>query len=355
MASSGENTSVALWRLVDRCFLLGACGPRARFHMMAVWVTLAGFAVLEAVWLALSGLSFAESNWQTVMRLTAFIVLAFAMCAFISYRLMGATDRVGRLLREVGRRVELFAIAGFVFTMLSMIIVTCCYLATAAALPLQDARLAAIDRSLGFDWVGFVKLVDSSPVASWLLVEAYRSTPFTLIGTMLWFCVSGQGERLAEFLALACLTFFGIAICMMIWPAEGAYAFYNPPLSIYENIGAGSGMWHHDLLVSIRSGATTVIDFDTPNANCLVTFPSGHTVLAFITTYALRGSRWTLVPAFVVNSAMLVSTVPHGGHHLVDLIAGGAIAACAIFMVRLPLGVRDDRLVASGVGSLANA
>jgi hypothetical protein len=34
-----------------------------------------------------------------------------------------------------------------------------------------------------------------------------------------------------------------------------------------------------------------------------------------------------------------VSTIPHGGHHLFDLIVGGVIAACAIAFVRLPLGV----------------
>lgn len=323
--------------------------------MIAVWATLGALGLVESVWLAVSGLRFAESNWQDMMRLGASVVLALAICAFISYRLTGTDDRVGRLLCDGGRRVELFAVGAFAFGMLSAAIVTWCYLGTAAALPLQDARLSAIDRSLGFDWIGFVKLVNSSPLASWVLVHAYRSTAFMLGGTMLWFCVSGQGDRLAEFLALSCLTFIGIAVGMMIWPAEGAYAYYNPPLSIYENIGAGSGMWHHDLLMAIRSGANRLIDFNTPNANCLVTFPSGHTVLAFIITYALRGSRWTFIPALLVNSAMLISTIPHGGHHLIDLIGGGAIALCAILIVRLPVGVRDLRLVESGAASLVRA
>lgn len=355
IAPSGESSPVALGRLLDRWFLFGAYGARARFHMVAVWLTLAGFAVTELVWLSLSGLSFAQNNSHILMRLTAFTALALGICALVSYRLAGATDRVGRLLRETERRAELFVVCAFAFAMLSAIIITCCYLVAAAALPLQDARLSAIDRSLGFDWIGFVTFVNYSPLASWLLVEAYRSTAFMLGGTMLWFCLSGQGERLAEFLALACLTFIGIAVGVTIWPAEGAYAFYHPLLSIYDNVGAGSGMWHHDLLMSIRSGATTVIDFDTPNANCLVTFPSGHTVLAIIITYALRRSPWTLVPAFLVNSAMLISTIPHGGHYLIDLVGGGAIAICAILIVRLPLGVRDYRLVASHEVSLANA
>jgi membrane-associated phospholipid phosphatase len=70
-------------------------------------------------------------------------------------------------------------------------------------------------------------------------------------------------------------------------------------------------------------------------------------------TYALRGSRWTLIPAIIINGLMLVSTIPHGGHHLIDLIAGSAIAACAIFLVRLPIGVRRHRPVAASV-ALAN-
>ena len=105
--------------------------------------------------------------------------------------------------------------------------------------------------------------------------------------------------------------------------------------------------------MAIRTGATTVIDFDAPNSSCLVTFPSGHTILAVIMTYALRGSRWTLIPAIIVNGLMVVSTIPHGGHHLIDLVVGAAIAACAIFVVRLPLGVRRHRSAASV--ALANA
>jgi membrane-associated phospholipid phosphatase len=96
-----------------------------------------------------------------------------------------------------------------------------------------------------------------------------------------------------------------------------------------------------------------VIDFNVPNSNCLITFPSGHTILAIIMTYALRGSRWTLIPACIVNGAMLVSTIPHGGHHLFDLIVGGVIAACAIAFVRLPLG--DRRHAISGGVELVNA
>lgn len=348
-----DEAPARLATLMDRWFLLGGYGPRARFHMIEAWTTLIGLFTVDMVWLSFSRLSFADDNWNSIIRLALFMTIAFGLCGLISHRLAGATDRVGRVLREGARRVELFAVAMLLFGLLAIVIVAYCFLGTAAAHPFQDAWLARIDQSLGFNWVAFVEFVNSSALASWLLVEGYRSTPYMLIGTILLLCVSGQGGRLAEFLALMCLTFIGIAVGMMVWPAAGAYAYYNPPLASYENIGAGSGMWHYQLLMAIRTGATSVIDFNTPNSNCLVTFPSGHTVLAIIMTYALRGSRWTLIPAIIINGLMLVSTIPHGGHHLIDLIAGSAIAACAIFLVRLPIGVRRHRPVAASV-ALAN-
>src|SRR5260370_9320606 len=174
-------------------------------------------------------------------------------------------------------------------------------LGTSAALPLQDARLAQIDQWLGFNWVAFVEVANSSAVASWLLVKAYQSSAAVRVGIIMWFCISGQGDRLAEFLALLCVTSIGIAIGMMILPAAGACSYFHPPVASYENFGVGAGMWHYDLLMALRTGSTSVIDFSVPNSNCLVTFPSGHTILAIIMTYALRTSRYTLIPALLIN------------------------------------------------------
>jgi membrane-associated phospholipid phosphatase len=353
--SSGNMAMGMLPKLIDRWLMLGAHGPDARFHMATAWITLAGFFAVDTVWLWLSRLSFAISNWDSIIHVVLFTTIAFGICGLVSYRLTNAADRIGAALRETTRRVELFAVATLVFALLAALVIVYCCLGTGAALPFQDARLEQIDRRLGFDWVAFVQFINSSALASGLLVKAYQSTAFVLTGTILWLCVSGQGSRLAEFLALLCLTSIGIAVGMMILPAAGAYAHYRPPLDVYDHFSSGAGMWHYDLLMALRAGTAPVIDFNVPNSNCLVTFPSGHTILAIIMTYALRGSRWTLIPAFTVNAAMLVSTIPEGGHHLIDLAAGGAIAACAISFVRLPLRVRRNRVAGSSEVGLANA
>jgi predicted small integral membrane protein len=353
--SPDNGVAAMMVKMLERWLLLGCYGPRARFHMKTAWIGLALLVVADAVWLSFSRLTFAETNWTSIVRLVLFAAIAFGLCGLVSYRLANDTGRIGLFLRKGVERVELFTGTSLFFSLLAVAVIAWCCLGTSAALPLQDARLAQIDRWMGFDWPGFVTFVNSSATASWLLVKAYQSTPYTLIGIMLWFCVSGQGERLAEFLAISCFTSIGIAIGMMILPAGGAYSYYDLPLTAYQNFGAGSGMWHHELLMALRTGKITVIDFNTPNSNCLVTFPSGHTILAIIMTYALRGSRWTFIPALIVNGAMLVSTIPHGGHHLFDLVVGAAIAACAIVFVRHRPAVRRYPMAASADVGLAKA
>ena len=320
--------------------LLESYGPRSRLYMTVTWLTLIGILAMDMVWFHFSRLSFAGANWESIIRLVLCTSIGLGLCGLIAYRLRGATDRIGVALREGARRAELYASATLVFGLLVAGIVTYCYLGAAADLVLQDDRLAQIDKWMGFDWVGFVKFTNNSPLASWLLVKAYESAAYMLPGILFWFCISGQGERLAEFLALACITSVAIAVGMMISPAAGAYAFYHPPLASYEHLGEGAGMWHYDLLMALRTGSVSTVDFTIPNSNCLVTFPSGHTVLAIIMTYALRGSRWTFIPALSINTTMLVSTIPVGGHHLFDVVVGGLIAASAIWMVRLPFAAR---------------
>src|SRR5262245_21749121 len=46
------------------------------------------------------------------------------------------------------------------------------YVAAAAAFPLQDANLHAIDQALGFDWRGYLAFVDERPLLSALLAKA---------------------------------------------------------------------------------------------------------------------------------------------------------------------------------------
>ena len=142
--------------------LLESYGSRSRLYMTVTWFTLIGILAMDMVWLQFSRLSFAGANWETIIRLVSCTSIGLGLCGLIAYRLRDATDRIGVALREGARRAELYASATLVFGLLVAGIMTYCYLGAAADLVLQDDRLAQIDKSMGFDWVGFVKFTNNS-------------------------------------------------------------------------------------------------------------------------------------------------------------------------------------------------
>ena len=66
----------------------------------------------------------------------------------------------------------------------------------------------------------------------------------------------------------------------------------------------------------------------------VVSFPSFHTILGVIPIYALRDRRALMMAALAVNGTMIVSTMPVGGHHLIDVVAGAAVSLGAILVTR---------------------
>ena len=65
--------------------------------------------------------------------------------------------------------------------------------------------------------------------------------------------------------------------------------------------------------------------------------PSYHTVMAVLFTYAFRRTGVIGYGIATLNLVMLFSIPPIGGHYLVDVFAGGALALGAIAVQRAPL------------------
>ena len=68
----------------------------------------------------------------------------------------------------------------------------------------------------------------------------------------------------------------------------------------------------------------------------IVTMPSYHTVMAVLFTYAFRRTGLIGYGIATLNLVMLLSIPPIGGHYLVDMLAGGALALGAIAVQRAP-------------------
>jgi membrane-associated phospholipid phosphatase len=308
-------------------------GALARRNMVVVWTSVAALALVEAVWLPMSTLTIDPAAWPGLARSLLYGVASYVFYVFVSYRLRTGDDRVADFLRAALERFSLLARGCIAIFAIGSVGLVFTYLATAAAWPLRDALLARLDADLGFHWLAFLGAVNDHPALARLLEWAYASTAPLTEGAIVWLAVRGRGERLSEFMALLCLVSLGLAIGMVLVPAAGAFVYFAPAQDLFDNFTAKGEMWPFlDAFNALRDGSLT--RFDLSSVQGVVSFPSFHTMLGILVTYALRDTRLLFVAVAAINAVMIVSTLPVGGHYLADVIAGAAICAVAIHAMR---------------------
>lgn len=318
--------------LAGRWLLFSDHGAAARRNMTIAWSCVAVLIVADAIWLPNSRMSFAASNWTGLLTSGLYAAIACAFFVIVTRRLRNETDRIALFLRSALEKTELAWRCLILITALLIAGVTFSYLATAAGWPLRDGMLAEIDRALGFHWPDFLGLTNSVPLLAKLLMRVYDSTAAMSGAVIVWLALGNRGERLAEFIAIVSLTVVGLSVAMLAAPAAGAFAFYQPPPRLYASFAGAGEMWSFSReFALLRNGAISAVDLAAVQG--IVSFPSFHTILAIITVYPLRETRWLMVAMMVLNGIMIVSTLPVGGHHLSDVLAGAVIAIGAIAIV----------------------
>jgi membrane-associated phospholipid phosphatase len=213
------------------------------------------------------------------------------------------------------------------------------YAAMRLDMPLADPLLARMDASLGFDWTGFVRLVDTSRLVSLVLAIGYSSFSFQLLLLPTLLCIARRPER-------AYMLMIGyVILCSLsagfgsFFPSVGAYVTHGlDPHSLHHV----SGKFGHFFLASfraVRGEPGFVLGID--NVAGILTFPSVHAGVAALCAWAAWPSRWLRWPFLVLNLVMAVSAISHGAHYLVDILAGGLVAAATVPLVhRLAAALR---------------
>ena len=198
------------------------------------------------------------------------------------------------------------------------------YLVVSTNAALVDTTLAAWDCALGFDWLVLHAWLQSHPYVQITLHLAYLSSGLQMIIVVVFLGFSARPARLEEFLCLFILATLLVILASGPFPAAGAWKHYE--------IGKAfdlSSLSHFELL---RNGRMREISIDQTQG--LVSIPSLHAAVAVLLVYAVRGT--ILLPAFfVINIAMLASTPVDGGHYLVDVVAGVALAFGLIALSRM--------------------
>jgi PAP2 superfamily len=202
------------------------------------------------------------------------------------------------------------------------------YVAASADFPMQDANLLAIDRMLGFDWLGYVRFVDGHPVLAAWLNYGYTMIRWPIFAIPVVLVAMGRYERVEAFTFAFGSALIVTTIISALVPAIGVYQQIglDPATLNHINPGAYLGQLHD--LPPTREGLLRHLQL--LDLGGIVTFPSFHAASAVLYVWALWPARWFRPLILAVNGLMLASTPIVGGHYLIDIIAGVAVAVAAI-------------------------
>lgn len=183
---------------------------------------------------------------------------------------------------------------------------------------LLDDDLARLDALLGFDWNTVAAWVAERPAIERVLSAVYFGLHSQTVILLLFGSLTRPGERNGEALWL-----FIVAGVLTV----AVFAF-TPALGKIGHLGT----YQVEMLAQIRAGQWTVLDYGKLLG--IVNFPSFHTALAILWTYAVRRHRWALAVSTPLNAILIAATPAIGGHYLVDLLAGAAVAIVSIAFVK---------------------
>jgi membrane-associated phospholipid phosphatase len=194
--------------------------------------------------------------------------------------------------------------------------------------PLRDPVLAAIDLTLGFEWIAMLAWFDRYPTLTEIGRYAYDSliyqqviVPFVLILL--------RQYRMAQLLVLVLITSLILThLIALFMPAVSSYPFYEIDPLQHAHIRLSQENVFVPHMQALRSGAT--VDLDLPPWFAVTTFPSLHSTMAVAFAWALRAAPYVRWAGLLANALMLAFTPPHGSHYLVDVLAGVTLALVAI-------------------------
>jgi hypothetical protein len=275
-------------------------GPVAIFQWPLVWAMISLLLAVDFVWASQVGLTIGIEIG------VSWIGASLALSA--AYR---------RRIRGIANMAEASALwAAFTATLCVL-----SYLAASCAFPLQDVIMERLDRAIGFDWPAWHNAVVNRPILGFLLFGAYSSLLPQALLSIIYFPATGRSARFGELLLLAGATGAATVLISAIWPTLGPVAAH----------GGGNVAYLRDLL-ALRAGGPW--HFELSAMQGIVTMPSYHTVQAVLFTYAFRHTGLVGYGIATLNVVMLLSIPPIGGHYLVDVLGGGALALGAIAVQR---------------------
>jgi hypothetical protein len=197
--------------------------------------------------------------------------------------------------------------------------------------PLADARLDAMDRALGFDWLAYIRFVDSRPLLSTLLFDAYRSISYQLLLIPVLLILAGRPQRAFAMMAGYATLCMLASLIATFFPALGTYAYYGMTEASVANINPFFALSPVPDFIAVHGQAAYTLTLSS--ASGLICFPSVHAGVACLCAWACWDLRWARYPALVLNVAMTAAAISHANHYFVDIVAGLGNASLTIALM----------------------
>jgi len=195
--------------------------------------------------------------------------------------------------------------------------------------PLIDPLLITLDAQLGYHWPSFVETLAAYPGFARGLGYLYFTSLPQMVLTICLLAVLGRTVTLHRFLAVGMLTLVAAVSIWWLWPSIGPSGF----LTIPEDVRLATGLYFDSaygahLLKLVEVGPPRI----SPEAiTGVVAFPSYHMIMACMVVWYSRGTVLFL-PLLAANALMVPATLSHGGHHLVDLLAGAVVFGLCVWI-----------------------
>jgi membrane-associated phospholipid phosphatase len=210
--------------------------------------------------------------------------------------------------------------------------------------PLWDPAFRALDLAFGFNSPAVFTFLEARPFLAALNEAMYHSLIPQLVTALLALAWYGKTCEMRVLMFASIASGLAAVLLSAAFPAMGN--LYDP--AAYPNLGSSAAWLHRGDVAALRDGTLRTLDLGSMQG--IVTFPSYHAALATIyiaafgTLPVLRwvGGGWALLT--------LASTPAGGGHYLVDVIAGVALALVALRAARSAVFWDGERALRTASG-----
>lgn len=190
--------------------------------------------------------------------------------------------------------------------------------------PVADGMLRSFDHALGVDGIAIVEaLLRQGRWIFAIMAPAYNYTLHIFFGGL--FLLALFGDRLEAWRAAFCFVGTLLTTCLIaiFVPAKGIGVWASDDLFARLPERAMRNFWPH--FDDFYFGDHPVLRLQVIDG--VISFPSFHSVVGFLTLAMWRKNMVTLVASGSWLIFMLLAIFPGGGHYFVDLLGGFAVWA----------------------------